>query len=701
TNGRDPGKGSIFTGPIEAIYEGPITIDRTTVLRAAAHKAGLGPSNIDTQTYIFTKDVAEQSTMQKAIVDDDVWGPQMDEALTSIPTISIAIDDDEHLVKRGQGQTRFEGTTLNDYESKVSVEWLNGDGSKGFQTDAGVSRFGGYYTDHGKYSYRFQFRKKYGNATLKYPVFRGHENGLAPAEEFDSLNLRSGSHDMQARGAYMSNRFVDDSMLEMGGIAPHGRFVHVYINGSYNGQYHLRERWNAAMHASYFGGSEEDYDAINRNDNFTQDAKAFDGNQDYWKEVEALARGDSPWEALQGHVDLKDYYEFMMVWSSGNSESEMQAVGSKTLGVPFTFYMKDADGWLIRSAHSGGRGRFMINGPGRFNTELRSEKHIDHQMFLADLIHKHFTNGGAMTPEQTIPRLQRRVDEIKTAFIAESARWRKHKPDAWLDFQQDVMDRHFSSLADRMLDMFESIDAYPDNILAPVPNQQGGAIEAGFMLKMSAGTLFKPEKGDFFYTLDGSDPRLPGGKKSEDALLYERQGPGLELTETVTVKARTFRPSLFSNGTWSPLMEATFHIGEKPVPGDLVISEIHYRPVPPSEEEIAAGFESRGSFEFIELYNRSDSMVSLSEVAFVDGVRFVFNGGDVMQLAPGRAAVVVANRDAFEYRYGTDLPVAGEYTGFRLSDGGEDLRLSREDGVILQELEYNDKEPWPTVADGE
>ena len=111
---------------------------------------------------------------------------------------------------------------------------------------------------------------------------RGHERGVAPVEEFDSLNLRSGSHDMKQRGAYLSNRFVDDTMLEMGGIAPHGRFVHVYINGNYNGQYHLRERWNAAMHASYFGGNEEDYDAINRNDNFTNDAKAFDGNQDYW-----------------------------------------------------------------------------------------------------------------------------------------------------------------------------------------------------------------------------------------------------------------------------------------------------------------------------------------------------------------------------------------------------------------------------------
>ena len=59
----------------------------------------------------------------------------------------------------------------------------------------------------------------------------------------------------------MSNRFTDDSMLDMGNIAPHGRFVHLYLNGKYWGQYHLRERWSADMASSYFGGSKDDYEA--------------------------------------------------------------------------------------------------------------------------------------------------------------------------------------------------------------------------------------------------------------------------------------------------------------------------------------------------------------------------------------------------------------------------------------------------------
>ena len=122
---------------------------------------------------------------------------------------------------------------------------------------------------------------------------------MPPAQEFDSINLRSGSHDMIDRGAYMSNRFTDDTMLEMGHIAPHGRFVHVYLNGTYWGMYHLRERWNAAMASEYLGGSKEDYEAINANNSGSEflQGVVFDGTGKYWTETRNLINGNSPFKA--------------------------------------------------------------------------------------------------------------------------------------------------------------------------------------------------------------------------------------------------------------------------------------------------------------------------------------------------------------------------------------------------------------------
>ena len=54
------------------------------------------------------------------------------------------------------------------------------------------------------------FRREFGPSVLKFPLFAGHEHGLAAVEEFDQLELRGGSHDMAQRGFYMSNIFADD-----------------------------------------------------------------------------------------------------------------------------------------------------------------------------------------------------------------------------------------------------------------------------------------------------------------------------------------------------------------------------------------------------------------------------------------------------------------------------------------------------------
>ena len=71
--------------------------------------------------------------------------------------------------------------------------------------------------------------------------------------------------------------------------------------------------------------------------------------------------------------------------------------------------------------------------------------------------------------------------------------------------------------------------------------------------------------------------------------------------------------------------------------------------------------------------------------------------GPDRQLKPGQVVVLVKDRKAFERRYGTNLPVIGEYDG-KLSNGGERLRLSTASGTTIYELDYNDK--WHKSTDG-
>ncbi|MCP4847047.1 MAG: hypothetical protein GY899_03760 [Verrucomicrobiaceae bacterium] len=476
------------------IYKEPISISKTSVVRAMAHRPGYRPTNIDTHTYVFATDVVRQSTMSTSITQSATYGPKMIDSLKSIPSFSLVVANP---------------STLNTEEERaLSVEMIFPDGTSGFQEDAGVTHYGGYFTNFSKKSFRLYFRDEYGAKKLRYPVFDGFDYNIPPAQEFDSLNLRSGSHDMIDRGAYLSNRFTDDSMIDMGHIAPHGRFVHVYLNGTYWGQYHLRERWNASMASEYLGGSKKDYEAINANNtgsNFLP-GEVFDGSGNYWAETQSLVNGPAPFANSATHLDIENMIDFMLLWTSGNSESEFRSVGAVPLGIPFKFFMKDADGFLRPPGHP-----VTHNGPINSMLRFRTSGNPDYSMLVADRIHKHFFNDGAMTSVQLTERLRRRVDEVKLSFVSEAARWTQvrpgrtnHSPSGWENYQNNLLNSQLPNLTSTMLSRFRAAGMYPD-IIAPVFSQHGGSVAPG------AGITMGTNATAIYYTLDGSDPRLPGG----------------------------------------------------------------------------------------------------------------------------------------------------------------------------------------------
>ena len=482
------------------IHSGPIKITGTTIVRTMAHRPGFKPTNIDTHTYLFAADVMTQPKMRTTITRSRVYGPQMVDSLKAVPTISL-VTPNAAFLNEGGGNIREE------YQS--SIEMIFPDGTPGFQENGGLSNYGGRYTNFRKKSFRIAFRPKFGVAKLRYPIFDGFEySHYPPAEDFDVINLRSGSHDMSSRGAYMSNRFTDDSMLDMGNIAPHGRFVHLYLNGNYWGQYHLRERWSADMASSYFGGPEDDYEAVNANDNFRNDENVYDGSGQFWSETKRLLSRPNPFTNAADHIDIANIVDFMLLWVSGNSESEFRAFGSEPRGIPFKFMIKDADGFLRSPGHSANHA-----GPYSVMSEMRTGGNPDYGTLLADRIHKHFFNNGALTPSKNIQRLERRVNEARLGFISEAARWGNlfREPTSWESYQNNLFNNHFPGLTKTMIGRFKSAGMYPD-IIAPVYSQHGGSVSPDTPVTMTT------DANTIYYTLDGSDPRLPGGAPNPNAL---------------------------------------------------------------------------------------------------------------------------------------------------------------------------------------
>ena len=132
---------------------------------------------------------------------------------------------------------------------------------------------------------------------------------------------------------------------------------------------------------------------------------------------------------------------------------------------------------------------------------------------------------------------------------------------------------------------------------------------------------------------------------------------------------------------------------------NTVISELHYNPADPSQTEIDAGFADSDFFEFVELTNTSANEIDLTNTTFTDGIEFTFL--ERILLAPGARLVLVANKEAFEFRYGIGVAVIGGAYSGSFRNSGENVRLEAADLTVISEFEYGDDAPWPTAADGD
>jgi hypothetical protein len=117
----------------------------------------------------------------------------------------------------------------------------------------------------------------------------------------------------------------------------------------------------------------------------------------------------------------------------------------------------------------------------------------------------------------------------------------------------------------------------------------------------------------------------------------------------------------------------------------IIINEIMYHPAGVNDDE------------FIELYNPSPTESIDMSGWNLNGVGLYFPPGTV--LLPQSYLVVVENDVQFRTTYGSGIFVAAQYDG-SLDNGGENLVLRDRDGNVIDEVRYDDGEPWYPSTDG-
>ena len=646
------------------LYDGPITISTTTTLRAIAFKNGYIPTNVDTQTYLFPADVLRQSNspsgfptkwnghpadyeMDPEVVNDPRWSKDILNDLLTIPSLSLVLDRDDMF--HAQNGIYPKGESV---EKATSVELIHPDGKKGFQIDGSVQIAGGSSVNRWKsekLSMRLKFTSEYGPSSLKHPVF-----GEDAAQEFDTLVVDARLNNVwsygggadpvnqRRRGQYLRDQYAADLQRKLGGVAPHGFNIHLYIDGLYWGLHTLHERPDENFVHQYRGGSPDDYHVMKH-----RTSTVVHGDKSAYQSLVNTANQnlavEANYEKVLQLLELEPFIEYMLVnFYLGNTDWGHQNWYASThttdLARNWRFHSWDAE-HIMESLNQNAVTRNNNGGPTRIHQQLKAN--LEYKMLFADLAYKHMYHDGILSPTNAAAHYRYKASIIERAVIPESARWgdnQRSQPYTqidWIAERNNLLNNYFPKRRDIVVQQLRNDLAYP-SIDPPSFSQRGGEVAMDYALTLSA------EKGDIYYTTDGSDPRNKGGSISDTASLYDTGIPLNEPSTQVHVRVRL-------GSEWSAIDKATFIVEPtKPSPTSLAITEILYDPIAANENEIAAGFED-ADFEFLEVRNLHKTQpVKLAGLRFTEGIEFSFPSELVLD--PGSYAVLVANRRAFESR---------------------------------------------------
>jgi len=639
---------------------------------------------------------------------------ELEESLKALPTMSLVMSiDDWFGYNPPAGPFGIYPNSLSSgpaWDRKASIEYIDPSGGPQFQINAGVAVQGGSsisVLQRSQLSLAIKFKSDFGPTKLEFPLFDDSLN-----DDFDYLILDGGNqnsissnvsipHKKHAQGT--RDQYMADLQRMAGGETFHGDFVHVYINGLYWGVYNLHEKPDERWASETYGGADSEWDHVKEGvilaGNFNPATHpTAPGAWNITTAITATGLGDAAtyggqpaYELFQEWVNLGDYVRYMALnfyggnvdWPQrnwmANSHSRLSAdLTDLNPEQEWTWHSWDAEtclGWEgVTAVGDGFYDRTGVVGfdgsnVAYFYANLRN--HSEFPLYFADRLHALLFNDGALFvdpayatagtpfdpdhPERNRPAAlyHELSSRIEGGIPMEYARWANffHTPGAvtpldWENERDRLLEDYFPIRSDVLLAQIKNQGLYPD-VVAPTFNQHGGAVPLGFALTMSA------PSGAIHYTLDGSDPRLPGGAVSGTASTYAAPVPLLAQT---TVKAR-----VLDGGEWSALNEATFVVGLS-----LRINEIL------ADNESVATDEA-GQFEdYVEIHNGSGATVDLSGMYLSDDgafpTKWMLPAGTTVPA--GGTVLVWCDEDA------GDGPL---HASFKLGKSGEEVGLYHTD----------------------
>jgi len=255
------------------VYNRPLMMDKTTVLRAVSISQSALPSRILTNTY-FLKPEHE------------------------LPIVSLTVDPEEMFGRDGitAPQNRYDRSL----EKTAHVEYYFG--GTGFATDCGIQLHGDMSrikSGRNKRSYKLIFREQYGDSPINFSIF---EN--SGETKLYSIVLRNGSDALQS---VIKDELVTNIAAR---TSPQlcimdSRYCALYINGEYEGLYPIREGLSSGYYAVRYRVSKESVE-MHRPD--------IDENKDFQALLSFARNNDLTIEENYLYMESRISFDSMIDW---------------------------------------------------------------------------------------------------------------------------------------------------------------------------------------------------------------------------------------------------------------------------------------------------------------------------------------------------------------------------------------------------
>ena len=494
---------SIGRFPTGAAYTGPVSINRTTCLRAKAIKPGWKESALKTVTYVLNASDAVKSLPLISLVGDEhktfyepdgvmaiVGGSYSDTWTSSGPA------SHNNPMRRGI-----------EYERPVSFEWIQPGDNSGFQVNCGLRVHGsdymrpryrrqdGYWSGNGKFAFRLYFRDRYGPSRLEYPLFPFE------VESFKSIVLRGGHNDRV-------NPFIKDELMrrlqkDMGHVASGGTMANLFINGEYKGYFNPCEHIKDAFCQQWYG-SNEPWDVMTM-------SGMRDGDAVSWNALLNYARNnnlsdDGHYQYVSKRLDVPAFIDYLILqlWAANWDwpQNNWSAAAEHSDEGVWRFFVWDAEGtfgpgdlnksgftdfpsWATQPS-----GLNNLQTPiAWFYRALKASEAFRRQ--FGDRLYKHFYNDGALTETN----VSRRFLELRDQMLGVIPNMDMYTLSGWVPNRLDIF-----------LDTCAREGMFTSE--GPIFNVNGTPRHGGRLSRGEA--LAMTNKGRFqviYYTMDGSDPR--------------------------------------------------------------------------------------------------------------------------------------------------------------------------------------------------